>query len=152
MWPFAPSANTTAEISVQPTTRLSCAYHGWKAPRCTSRRTPAFAATNVAAKPSMNHNELGTTPSARTTTSSAMPKPKKPHAGVVPHEPRGEAEHKTQRDRNDAKRADDDEQHDAEADEAPARAGIRQHVLALFGALLLEELLLETGRDHMRNR
>src|SRR2546422_895568 len=82
-WPFGPMANSTAEINRQPTTRLSCAYHGSKVPRSTSRRTPAFAAAKSAAKTRMNHGEIVAMPASLTPISSAIPKPTNPLRGTV---------------------------------------------------------------------
>jgi len=76
-------ANTTAEISKHPTARLSCAYQGWNASRCTRRRTPAFAATKLTANTRMNHQEMAMMPASLTALRSAIPNPTNPQRARV---------------------------------------------------------------------
>ena len=72
------------------------------------------------------------------------------HTGVRDHEAHGEQENEPPRDGDDAGELDGAEERDPESHEAPAGARVRQHVLALLGESLRDELMLET--DHMRNR
>ncbi len=72
------------------------------------------------------------------------------HTGVRGHEAQGEHENEPPRDGDDAGELDGAEERDPESHEAPAGARVRQHVLALLGESLRDELMLET--DHMRNR
>src|SRR6266536_948484 len=72
------------------------------------------------------------------------------HTGVRGHEAHGEHENEPPRDGDDAGELDGAEERDPESHEAPAGARVRQHVLALLGESLRDELMLES--DHMRNR
>ena len=73
-----------------------------------------------------------------------------PHTGVCRREARGERENEPRRDGREAGELDRDHEGDAETQEPPAGARVREHVLAVLRESLLLELMLEG--DHMRNR
>src|SRR6185437_3468839 len=58
----------------------------------------------------------------------------------------GEAQDEGPRGGRDPCDTEDREQNGSQRDETPARAGVREHIAALFGAVFVDELLGQVGR------